>query len=54
MAVAALVLTYLQRPFDGRELSALPKELRGLSPELKKMAKAWLKANPIIEDKQNS
>jgi len=52
VAVAALILTYLQLPFDSRELSALPKELRGLSPELKKMAKAWLKENPIIQDEQ--
>jgi hypothetical protein len=50
VAVAALVLTYLQLPFDSRELTALPKELRELSPELKKMAKAWLKENPIIQN----
>ena len=49
-AVAALVLTYLGLPFDSRELSALPKELRELAPELKKMAKAWLKENPITQD----
>ena len=51
-AIAALVSAYLSLSFESRDLSALPKELRELSPELKKMAKAWLKENPIIQDEQ--
>ncbi len=43
--VAALVLAYLNLSFESRDLSALPKALRQLAPELKKMAKAWLDDN---------
>lgn len=46
VTVAALVLAYLKLPFESRDLSALPKALRQLAPELKKMARAWLKENP--------
>ena len=49
MTVAALVLAYLNLSFESRDLSALPKELRQLAPELKKKAKAWLKENPITQ-----
>ncbi|MBJ7532944.1 nucleotidyltransferase domain-containing protein [Rhodomicrobium vannielii ATCC 17100] len=54
VAIAALVLTYLQRPFEGSELSALPKELRNLAPELKKMAKNWIKENSHDDETQRS
>lgn len=47
-AVAALVTAYLNLSFESNELSALPKELRRLSPELKRMARAWLKENTIV------
>ena len=43
-------LSYLDLSFESRHLSALPKELRQLAPELKKKAKAWLKDNPITPD----
>ncbi len=46
VTVAALVLAYLNLPFESRDLSALPKALRQLAPELKKTAKVWLKDNP--------
>jgi hypothetical protein len=50
VTVAALVLAYLNLSFESRDLSALPKELRQLAPELKKRAKLWLKDNPIAPD----
>ncbi len=46
VTIAALVLAYLKLPFESRNLSALPKALRQLAPELKRMARAWLKENP--------
>jgi hypothetical protein len=46
-AVAALVSAYLNLSFESNDLSALPKELRRLTPELKRMAKSWLKENTI-------
>ncbi len=46
VTVAALVLAYLNLSFESRDLSALPKALRQLAPELKKAAKVWLKDNP--------
>ena len=50
VTVAALVMAYLQKPLDGPDLSALPKALRQLAPELKKMAKTRLKDMPVVQD----
>jgi hypothetical protein len=47
VAVAGLVLAYLNLPFESRELSALPKSLREVASELKQMAKAQLVNRPI-------
>jgi hypothetical protein len=50
VTVAALILAYLNLPFEGPDLSALPKALRLLAPELKKTAKAWLKNYPPVQE----
>jgi hypothetical protein len=50
VTVAALVLAYLRLSFESRDLSALPKALRGFAPELKTKAKAWLKDNPATQN----
>ena len=50
VTVAALVLAYLNQSFESRDLSALPKSLRQLAPELKKLAQAWIKENPPAHD----
>lgn len=45
ITIAALVLAYLDLAFESHELSALPKALRQLVPELKRKAKAWIEEN---------
>ena len=41
IAVAAICLSHLSTKLDAPVLSALPRELRELAPELEKLARAW-------------